>query len=224
METDDTEKKIGHGLCPENKEEKSESTGFFPTRFYYAFRSMFYPVTRICIFLHISPNTITILSMVLAIVMGAFFALDRLFIGILFGLAVGFSDIVDGQLAKSYGKVTPFGGILDSTIDRYNEFFIFLGLSFRYYFFGRPLWIIACASAFLGSVTISYVKARAESDGVKCKIGRLQRPERLSLIGIGLLISGLGIEPGIDIVMLFLAVATHGTVLYRLRHVFRQIK
>ena len=151
--------------------------------------------------------------------MGVFFALDRLFIGLVFGFAMAFADILDGQLAKITGEITPFGGILDSTIDRYNEFFIFAGLGFRYYFLGRPLWIIVCASVFLGSVMISYVKARSESCGFECKVGRLQRPERLSLIGIGLLISLLGIDIGIDIVVLFLAVATHGTVVYRLHHV-----
>ena len=204
------------------KEQQQKATGFFSTKFYYAFRSMFIPITRFCAWAHISPNTVTVFSMFLGILMGVCFAFDRLFLSMVFGVSMSFADIVDGQLAKLTGEITPFGGILDSAIDRYNEFFIFTGLGFRYYFMGRPLWIVACASAFLGSVLISYVKARAESDGFKCRVGRLQRPERLSLVGVGVLVSWLGFDAGIDIVVLFLAVATHGTVIYRLHHVWKQ--
>ena len=208
----------------DRKEQQQEATGFFSTKFYYAFRSMFIPVTRFCTWAHISPNTVTVFSMVLGIVMCVFFAFDMVLTALAFGLAMSFADIVDGQLAKFTGNITPFGGILDSAIDRYNEFFLFAGLGIRYYVLGRPLWILACASAFLGSALTSYVKARAESDGFECRVGRLQRPERLSLVGIGVLASGLGIDAGIDIVVLFLAVATHGTVIYRLHHVRKQIK
>ena len=111
--------------------QQKDSTGFFSTKFYYAFRGIFLPVTRFCKWARIKPNAVTVFSIVLGILMGVFFALDRLFIGIVIGLAMAFSDIVDGQLAKITGEITPFGGILDSTIDRYNEFLIFVGLGFR---------------------------------------------------------------------------------------------
>ena len=84
------------------------------------------------------------------------------------------------------------------------------------------LGLNARACAFLGSVMISYVRARAEAGGFDCKVGKLQRPERLSLLGIGVFINCFGFDLGIDSVVLFLAVATHATALYRLRHVYRQ--
>jgi len=199
-------------------EEKKEPGGFFPRDFYYAFRSMFIPVTRFCIAFRIPPNAVTVFSMIMGIFMGVMFAFDRLYTGIVFGLAMAFSDIVDGQLARASDGSTKFGGILDSTVDRVNEFFLFGGFAVRYYLHGRPMMIIACAAAFFGSVMISYVKARAEADGFTCRVGKLQRPERLSLIGIGLLFRGTGI----DVVVLFLAVATQFTALRRLMHVYRQ--
>ena len=131
---------------------------------------------------------------------------------------MGFADIVDGQLAKEFGGATKFGGIFESTIDRYNDFLIYAGLAFRYYFLGRHIWIAVCALAFLGSVMISYIKARSEADGVECKVGRLQRPERLTLIGVGVLFRGTGI----DCVVAFLAVSTQATAFYRLLHVYHQ--
>ena len=206
------------------REKMTEVTGFFSTKFYYAFRAMFFPVTRFCRWAHISPDAITVFSMILGFIMGIFMALDRLLIAIPFGLAMSFADIVDGQLAKVYGEITPFGGILDSFIDRYNEFFVFAGLGARYYFLNRPLMMGVCALGFLGSVMISYVKARAESDGFECKVGRLQRPERLSLIGVGVLIGGLGFDAGLDGIMLFIGGFTHVTAFYRLHHVSRQAR
>lgn len=206
------------------REKMTEVTGFFSTKFYYAFRAMFFPVTRFCRWAHISPDAITVFSMILGFIMGIFMALDRLLIAIPFGLAMCFADIVDGQLAKIFGEITPFGGILDSFIDRYNEFFVFAGLGARYYFLNRPLMMGVCALGFLGSVMISYVRARAESDGFQSKVGRLQRPERLSLIGIGVLSGGLGFDAGLDGIMLFIGVFTHVTALYRLQYVSGQVK
>ena len=128
----------------------------------------------------------------------------------------------NGQLAKEFGGKTVFGGILDSSIDRYIDFFFFAGLGVRYYFLERPLWILVCAFAFLGTVMISYVKARAERDGFDSRVGRLQRPERLTLLAFGTLATCFGYNIGIDSVILFLAVGTHVTALTRLRHVYRQ--
>ncbi len=180
-------------------EERRDPGGFYSTKFYYAFRSMFTPVSKFCIAFGITPNVVTVFSMVLGAVMGVLFALGHLYAGLVVGLAMAFSDIVDGQLAKATGASTPFGGILDSAIDRVNEFFVFGGFAVRYHLLGRPVMIAVCALGFFGSVMISYIKARAESDGYSCRVGKLQRPERLSLIAIALLFRG----PGVDVAMIF---------------------
>jgi phosphatidylglycerophosphate synthase len=194
--------------------------GFFSDGFTVWFRGLFRPLTRGLAVIGITPNTVTYVSGILGLITGVLFASDMVFWGVVAGLAMGFSDIMDGQLAKEYGLESPFGGILDSTFDRYNEFFIFAGLGTRYYLHGQPWMMLACASAFLGSVMISYVKARAEVDGYPCKVGRLQRPERLALLGVSTLLGW----PGITGVVIFLAVATHFTAIKRLIHVRRLIQ
>ena len=199
-------------------EKEEKITGLFTRKFYYAFRALFHPITRILMRLGVSPNAVTVTSMVLGAIAGVYFAIDNLWAGMIFGYLMAFSDIVDGQLANACGKTTKFGGILDSTIDRYNEFFIYAGLGVRYYFLGRPVWSLICASVFLGSVMVSYIKARAEADGFECKVGKLQRPERLTILAIGIAFRGMWLDSAIAL----LAIFTQVTVLQRILHVYRQ--
>jgi len=194
------------------------SHAFYSGEFTRRYKNLFRPFSRALFRAGVTPNTVTFVSLILAAVTGILLAMDYLWTGFLFGLAMGFADTVDGQIAKESGSATKFGGLLDSTIDRYNEFFIFAGLAFRYYFHGRPLGIIGCALAFFGSIMTSYVRARAETEGFDCKVGRLQRPERLTIIGFGVLFRSVGI----DVMVAFLAVATQFTALYRLLYVYRQ--
>lgn len=194
------------------------SRGFFSEAFIRFFRGLFLPLTRALKRAGVTPNAVTWASFVLGIITGVLFALDHLRLGLVVGLLMGFADIVDGQLAKEFGGESAFGGVLDSTIDRYNEFFIFAGYAWRYSALGRDGWIIPCALAFFGSIMISYVKSRAETAGFECKVGRLQRPERLTLLAVGTLAGSIGV----DVVVVFLAAATQFTALGRLYHVWRQ--
>ena len=194
------------------------SRGFFTEPFIRFFRGLFLPLSRILKQAGVTPNAVTYVSFFFGLTAGVLLAMDRIYLGLAAGLIMGFADIVDGQLAKEFDGVTVFGGVLDSTIDRYNEFLIFAGFAWRYASLGRDLWIIPCVLAFFGSFMISYVKSRAESAGFECKVGRLQRPERLTLIAVGVLFGSVGI----DVVVAFLAVATQATVLARLLHVWRK--
>jgi CDP-diacylglycerol---glycerol-3-phosphate 3-phosphatidyltransferase len=198
--------------------------GFFSDSFIRFFRGMFLPLSRFLKRAGVTPNMVTFASLAFGILSGMLFALNHIYWGFATGLLMGFSDIVDGQLAKEFGGESKFGGVLDSTIDRYNEFFIFAGFAWRYHSLGREVWIVLCALAFLGSIMISYVKSRAETAGFECKVGRLQRPERLALIGVGVLANCLGIDGGIDAAIAFLAVATQFTAVSRLVHVWNQAK
>ena len=192
--------------------------GFYSEKFIQNFRSLFLPLSRALKKADVRPNTVTVISVAFGVITGVFLAYDYLWTGLIFGLAMAFADIVDGQLAKEFAGASRFGAVIDSTADRYNEFFVFGGLAFRYYFLGRDLWIIACAMAFFGSIMISYVKARAETEGIECKVGLLQRPERLTILGFGVLFR----SPGIDVAVLFLAVFSHATTVQRILHVCRQ--
>jgi len=193
-------------------------SGFYSKKFTKNFRGLFKPLSLALMKAGISPNTVTIVSLVLAIVTGAFLAFDYLWTGLVIGLIMCFLDTVDGQLAKEFGAASPFGAVLDSTIDRLNEFIVFFSLAMRYYFLGRTVWIIPCALAFLGSFMISYIRARAEAEGFECKVGRLQRPERLTVLGVGVLFR----STGIDVAIMFLAIFTQITMLHRIMHVYRQ--
>ncbi|MFC1511862.1 CDP-alcohol phosphatidyltransferase family protein [Candidatus Latescibacterota bacterium] len=194
-------------------------TGFFSEPFYRAFRALFRPITRALRALGVTPNMITMASLGLGMITGVEFARGHLWNGLIFGYLMGFSDIVDGQLAKEYGMATRFGGFLDSTIDRYNEFFIFAGLGIFFYTRGEPLWVMVSAVIFANSMVISYVKARAEVAGFDCNTGRLQRPERLAIIGLAVAFEGLLLKPLLG----FLAVGTLFTVLRRVWYVKGQV-
>ncbi|MFA6472390.1 MAG: CDP-alcohol phosphatidyltransferase family protein [Candidatus Latescibacterota bacterium] len=194
--------------------------GFFSAGFIKIFRGFFIPISRALRWAGVTPNMVTFISLVLAIISGVFFALDKIYIGLTIGVIMGFSDIIDGQMAKEFGGATKFGGVFDSTIDRFNEFFIFAGFGVRYFFLDRPAWIFFCAFAFLGSAMISYVRARSEAAGFECKVGYLQRPERLGLMGVCVLFGSYGI----DFIVVFLAFSTQITVITRLLHVYRQGK
>ena len=200
-------------------EEHKKSEGIFTPGFIKSFREIFRPVSFVLYKMGVTPNHVTIASFFLAIVCSIYLALDRLWLGLFIGLIAGFSDIIDGQLAKDYYTPTKLGGILDSVIDRYNEFFVYAGLGFRYYILERPFWVLLSAFVFLGSVMISYVKARAEADGVSCKVGKFQRPERLAVMAVGLLF----LDIGVDVAVILLAVLTQWTVLQRFMYVSREL-
>ena len=197
---------------------EKKATGFFSDAFYKAFRALFRPTTRFLKALGVTPNAITLLSLVFGLITGIEIARDHLWNSMLFGFLMSFSDIVDGQLAKEHGLATRFGGILDSTIDRYNEFIIFAGLGARFYFLAEPVWMLVCVIACANSIVISYVKARAEAEGFECNAGLLQRPERLALIGFAVVFDGFLMKP----VLAVLAIGTLFTVLTRIMHVKRQ--
>jgi phosphatidylglycerophosphate synthase len=213
---------FGKPIPGEHMEEHSRSAkvsrGFFSESFIRLFRGVFRPISRALKMAGVTPNMVTYASLVLGMATGVLFGLDMLFAGVVVGVCMGLLDIIDGQMAKEFGGATSFGGVLDSTVDRYNEFFLFAGFGYRYFTLERPGWIFLCAFAFLGSVMISYVKSRAESAGFECKVGILQRPERLSFIGVCLLFG----SPGIDVAVSILAAATQFTVITRLVHVWRQ--
>ena len=134
----------------------------------------------------VSPNHITFLGMLLSFVSGLFFALGAIFLGGFFLWLSAIMDPIDGTVARLSGKVSRFGALFDSTLDRYSEFFVFFGLMF--YFVNS--WVIAAVMlALMGSIMVSYVKARAESLGQKEVRGLMQRPERIILLLTGAILN-----------------------------------
>jgi len=106
-------------------------------------------------------------------------------------LFAGFFDILDGRLAREGNMVSKYGALYDSVLDRYSELVMFLGicyfLVFEHYFLASLIGFIAL----IGSMMVSYVRARAEGIGIECKNGLMQRPERVLTIGFSALLCGI---------------------------------
>jgi CDP-diacylglycerol--glycerol-3-phosphate 3-phosphatidyltransferase len=141
-------------------------------------------IANLFISLKFTPNSLSFIALMLGLVAGILFALAQpLWAGVVIILC-GFFDLLDGQVAVKTDKKSLFGAIFDSTLDRYAEFFIYLGLS--YYFRNHwTLWL--CFFTFFASSMVSYTRARAEGLGMECQIGIMQRAERLGFLALGAL-------------------------------------
>jgi CDP-diacylglycerol--glycerol-3-phosphate 3-phosphatidyltransferase len=141
-------------------------------------------LARVFIALRFTPNAITLLALAAACGAGFFLGHGRPFAAGLLIVASGFLDMLDGNVARLSGRTTRFGALLDSSLDRCAEFALYGGLG--YYFRGRFSEGLA-ALAFLGSVMVSYTRARAEGLGFECRKGLMQRAERLITLGLACL-------------------------------------
>ena len=164
----------------------------------------------------LTPNALTAIGLALNILVAAVIAAGHIVPGgILLLIASGF-DMLDGAVARATGTVTRFGGFLDSTIDRYSEAVV-LGGVLVYILGTDDYWLGALLvfTATIGSIMISYARARAEAAGWKASVGLLARPERVVVLAVGLL-------TGYVIAALWiLAVGTQLTVVTRMAHVWR---
>ncbi|HVO76985.1 MAG TPA: CDP-alcohol phosphatidyltransferase family protein [Candidatus Bathyarchaeia archaeon] len=182
-------------------------------------RGILDPVVLLLMRLGVPPMAVTLAGLVLSFA-GAFEIARGAFIpGALFVIVSGLCDTLDGSLARRAGTESVFGAFIDSTIDRISELACF-GALIVYYAsrgeggrFALPLVIVALGGSFL----TSYTRARAEGLGLECRVGLLERPERVSLIVLGLL---LGAKV-LFVVIACLAVLTVVTSLQRILHVRR---
>jgi phosphatidylglycerophosphate synthase len=143
------------------------------------------PWERMLVRWRVTPNALTFASFVVACFSAVFFALGNFGAGGWLYLLTGILDILDGRIARATGKVTKGGAFFDSVMDRYAELVVFGGLAVFY----RGSWAIYVALfALVGSIMVSYTRARGEALGVQVNIGTMQRPERLFYLGV---ISGL---------------------------------
>jgi CDP-diacylglycerol--glycerol-3-phosphate 3-phosphatidyltransferase len=138
-----------------------------------------------------SPNQLTLAGLVLNFVVGWIYASGWLFLGGVALILAGFGDVLDGPLARVSSRVSKFGAFLDSTVDRYSDFFIFGGIAAHYARTGEAGWFILTLGILLGSFVTSYSKARAENVIEKCDVGLFERAERVIILALGSLISFL---------------------------------
>lgn len=169
----------------------------------------------------LTPNQVTVVGLGLTFLAAGLAAFGHLrWAGVVLILA-GTCDILDGALARSTKAAYPYGAFLDSTLDRYSEGAVYLGLAAYFVTVGGALqrWLVlATLAALAGSFLVSYVRARAQSLGFACKSGLFQRPERVVVTVAGLLIGGWVLYG----VVFLLAVVTNITALQRIREVWLQ--
>ena len=161
----------------------------------------------------ISPTSLTIIGFFLNLGVAAVLATGMLQVGGILLLLAGAFDTLDGALARVTGRSTKFGAFLDSTLDRYSEAALFFGLSFAANRHGDSLVVLVAYLAVVGSLLVSYCRARAEGVGLDCEIGIVPRPERVILLGVGLIV-GLELP-----VLVLLALLAHVTAFQRIWHV-----
>src|SRR3974390_3219170 len=172
----------------------------------------------------IHPNVLTFLGLVINIWAAWLFAragsaadprVDFRWAGlVILGAAV--FDMVDGRVARATDQVTRFGGFFDSVLDRYSDLALFMGLLVFYAWIGRFGYIVLTAIVMTGSVMVSYTRARAECTIPKCKVGFLERPERVVLIILGALFNRMGA------VLWVIAVLSNMTVIHRMIYTWRK--
>lgn len=175
------------------------------------------PAARFVARTGLTPNALTMIGLGLNVVAAAIVAAGWLQLGgIVFLLASAF-DAVDGAVARATGSASRFGAFLDSVADRYAEAAIFAGLLAVFLSREQHLMALVATLALVGSLLVSYARARAEGLGLDCEIGLLQRPERVMFLVAGLVLPDLLLEP----VVWVLAVATNITVVQRVMYVHR---
>lgn len=173
-------------------------------------------IVKAMTFLRIHPNHLTFLGFVMSILTAYAFSRGRFGIAGVILIVAGLFDIVDGMVARIGNAVTPFGAFFDSIMDRYSDLIMYLGLIVWYGKQDRLTYVVLVGVVMMGSVLTSYARARAECWISQCKVGFLERPERIVLLIIG---SFYLMEP----VLWVIAVLSNWTVVHRIFYTRGQI-
>jgi len=179
---------------------------------------------------HVNPNLLTVTGVSINVLCGLLFGFGNFFWAGIILIVANLFDMLDGSVARLSGRVTRFGGFLDSSLDRLSDMVIFIGVIVFYARdteFHSTLNVFLTGAALMGSVMVSYTSARAESLIPKCDVGFLRRPERVVLLIIG----ALSTHPGstnmfanrMPAVLWILAVGSLWTFMHRMYHTWREV-
>jgi CDP-diacylglycerol--glycerol-3-phosphate 3-phosphatidyltransferase len=158
----------------------------------------------------IHPNALTLIGLVINAVAAVLLAAGNFWVAgwVITGAAI--FDMVDGRVARETNQVTRFGGFFDSVVDRYSDLALLMGLLVYYASINRFGYIVLTAIVMTGSVMVSYTRSRAENIIPKCKVGFLERPERIVLLIIGALFNRMAA------VLWVIAILSNLTVIHRM--------
>jgi CDP-diacylglycerol--glycerol-3-phosphate 3-phosphatidyltransferase len=167
--------------------------------------------------LHVHPNILTLVGLVINIFAMVLFAKGVFRWAALVILFAGIFDMVDGEVARRTKRVTKFGAFFDSLIDRYSDMLLLLGLIIWYAKIDRIVYVGLTGLVLIGSVLTSYSRARAESLIPACKVGFMERPERIVLLIIG------GLSDRMAAVLWVMAILSNWTVSQRIWYTWREL-
>jgi CDP-diacylglycerol--glycerol-3-phosphate 3-phosphatidyltransferase len=167
--------------------------------------------------LRVHPNILTLIGLVINIFAMVLFAKGQFDWGALVILFAGIFDMLDGEVARRTKRVTKFGAFFDSVIDRYSDVLLLLGLIIWYAKIHRIFYVGLTGLVLIGAVLTSYTRARAESLIPACKVGFLERPERIVLLIIG------GVTNRMAAVLWVMAILSNWTVSQRIWYTYREL-
>lgn len=181
------------------------------------------PVARGLLALRLTPTSVTLLGAAgVVFVAIVFIARGEWLLALVVGTPFALSDAIDGTMARLSGRVSRFGSFIDSVTDRITDGAIFGALAF--WAFGQSTFLsVVTLVALIAGFATSYVRAKAESIGVDCHVGLIERPERIGLLALGGLLDGLAVPSAMTGALLVLAVLSSYTVWQRVRHVQGQL-
>ncbi|NLG50794.1 MAG: CDP-alcohol phosphatidyltransferase family protein [Chloroflexi bacterium] len=182
------------------------------------FKNIVGPIARFLGRMGLSANGLTILGCLLTVAVSVVIATGRFRLGGLLLIATTAFDALDGTLAREQGGSTRFGAFLDSVLDRVTDSAILLGVAWWYMGQAGRIEEMLAYAAIVGSMLVSYTRARAEAMNIECKVGLFTRVERTLVIIVALIV-GL-VEPALWV----LAVGTWLTTIHRMVHVYQQTK
>lgn len=197
----------------------------FPETLRASFLGVVRPLMDVLVRKRVHPNLITTLGFLVTCGAGACFFTGHLGWGGFLILLGGLFDILDGYVARGTGLASAFGSFYDSTLDRVSEIVVFLGLFSVYSgghpYVGEPWMVYTVALALAGSLMVSYTRARAEALGIDCKVGLMQRPERVVSLGVAAMLGTLWDGAVLTWVLIAMAVVTNLTAFQRIVWVYR---
>ena len=175
-------------------------------------------IIRLCVALRIHPNVLTLVGVCINLAAAWALALGRFVLAGGIMVAANLFDFIDGKVAHASGTASEFGGFWDSVMDRFSDLALFLGLVYLYGSLQRPDYVLVTALAMIFTVLTSYTRARAESLIEKCKVGFMERPERIVLFMIGAFTNRMAAVLWVILVLSVLSVAG------RIFHTWRELE
>jgi CDP-diacylglycerol--glycerol-3-phosphate 3-phosphatidyltransferase len=175
-------------------------------------------IINACVALRVHPNILTFVGVLINVAAAWALALGKFMTAAVIMVIANIFDFIDGKVAIELHAVSAFGGFWDSVVDRFSDISLFIGLIFLYSQRGRTDYVMITALAMMFAIMTSYTRARAESLIRKCKVGFMERPERIVLFMIGAFTNRMAA------VLWVILVLSIFTVAGRIIHTYRELR